>query len=191
MTTNNAVNVGLSGSTGTGSFVGSTSPTLVTPALGTPASGVLTNMTGTQKGVTDASNAASGQVGELIISTISQGSAVSLSNGVPANITSISLTAGDWDVIGNVVIIPASTTIVTALYGGISLTSASLPATSDRGQLFLSAGTTGDGANTLGVIAPLSRVSITTTTTIYLVAFSDFTVSTNSGFGYIRARRIR
>jgi hypothetical protein len=34
MTTNNAVNTTLSGQTGTGSFVGSTSPTLVTPTLG-------------------------------------------------------------------------------------------------------------------------------------------------------------
>jgi hypothetical protein len=46
MATNNAVNTSLSGQTGTGSFVGSTSPTLVTPALGTPASGLLTNCTG-------------------------------------------------------------------------------------------------------------------------------------------------
>ena len=46
MATNNSVNTSLSGQTGTGNFVGSTSPTLVTPALGTPASGTLTNCTG-------------------------------------------------------------------------------------------------------------------------------------------------
>jgi hypothetical protein len=46
MATNDSVNVGLAGVTGTGNFVGSTSPTLVTPALGTPASGTLTNCTG-------------------------------------------------------------------------------------------------------------------------------------------------
>ena len=46
MATINNVGVGLSGATGTGSFVGSTSATLVTPALGTPASGVATNLTG-------------------------------------------------------------------------------------------------------------------------------------------------
>lgn len=38
---------GTTTSTGTGSVVLSTSPTLVTPALGTPASGVVTNLTGT------------------------------------------------------------------------------------------------------------------------------------------------
>jgi hypothetical protein len=46
MATNDAVNVGLSGVTGSGNFVGSTSPTLVTPALGTPSSGLLTSCTG-------------------------------------------------------------------------------------------------------------------------------------------------
>jgi hypothetical protein len=46
MATNNAVNTSLSGQTGTGNFVGATSPSLITPALGTPASGVLTNCTG-------------------------------------------------------------------------------------------------------------------------------------------------
>jgi len=42
----NAVNTSLEGQTGTGSFVGSTSPSLTTPVLGTPSSGTLTNCTG-------------------------------------------------------------------------------------------------------------------------------------------------
>lgn len=46
MTTNNAVNVGLAGSTGSGSFVGSNSPAIVTPNLGTPTALVLTSATG-------------------------------------------------------------------------------------------------------------------------------------------------
>ncbi len=46
MATNNAVNTTLSGQSGTGSFAGTTSPTFVTPALGTPSSGTLTNCTG-------------------------------------------------------------------------------------------------------------------------------------------------
>jgi len=46
MATNNAVNNALSGQTGTGLFVGQTSPTLITPALGTPTAIILTNGTG-------------------------------------------------------------------------------------------------------------------------------------------------
>ena len=43
---------GVTTSTGTGNTVLSTSPTLVTPALGTPASGIATNLTGTAAGLT-------------------------------------------------------------------------------------------------------------------------------------------
>tara|TARA_R110000868_G_scaffold338029_1_gene598822 strand:- start:227 stop:793 length:567 start_codon:yes stop_codon:yes gene_type:complete len=46
MATNNAVNTSLAGQTGTGKFVGDTSPTFVTPILGTPQSGTLTSCTG-------------------------------------------------------------------------------------------------------------------------------------------------
>lgn len=45
MPTNNSLNLPLSGNTGTGLFVGGTSPTLVTPVLGTPTSGDLRNCT--------------------------------------------------------------------------------------------------------------------------------------------------
>lgn len=52
MPTNNSINTGLSGQTGSGSFVGSTSPTLTNPDLGTPSAGVLTNCTGVALGLT-------------------------------------------------------------------------------------------------------------------------------------------
>ncbi len=45
MATQNQINLALSGSSGTGSFAGTTSPTFVTPILGTPTSGNATNMT--------------------------------------------------------------------------------------------------------------------------------------------------
>lgn len=46
MANKNAVGNALTGVTGTGTFVGNTSPTLVTPDLGTPSNGVLSNCTG-------------------------------------------------------------------------------------------------------------------------------------------------
>lgn len=46
MATINSVGNGLSGVTGSGVFVGATSPTLVTPNLGTPSAAVLTSATG-------------------------------------------------------------------------------------------------------------------------------------------------
>jgi len=46
MATNNQVNVGLKGSTGSGTFVGSTSPVLTTPNIGNPSAGTLTSCVG-------------------------------------------------------------------------------------------------------------------------------------------------
>ena len=59
MATINSVGVSLSGQSGTGSFAGTTSPTFVTPALGTPASGNLSNCTGLPGEFTWAANASS------------------------------------------------------------------------------------------------------------------------------------
>ena len=47
MATQNSVGTGLAGQTGTGAFVGATSPTLVTPNLGTPSAINLSNASGT------------------------------------------------------------------------------------------------------------------------------------------------
>lgn len=46
MTTTNACGNGLSGTSGTGSYAGTTSPNFTTPVLGTPTSGNLANCTG-------------------------------------------------------------------------------------------------------------------------------------------------
>lgn len=118
MATNNSVNTSLSGQTGTGTFVGSTSPTLVTPALGTPASGVLTNCTGLPVGTglaiaTNSSVLVAGSTGtpawsstmtngQVIIgstsatptaATLTAGSGISITNGA-ASITIASTTSG-------------------------------------------------------------------------------------------------
>jgi hypothetical protein len=52
--------------------------------------------------------------------------AVSLTSGAMANVTSISLTAGDWDVSGVVEFNPAGTTGIAYMYAGISTVSAGL-----------------------------------------------------------------
>lgn len=135
------------------------------------------------------SNATAGNVGEYITSTVVQGSAVSLTTATPANITSISLTAGDWDVWGSFYINPAASTSVTVVIGSIGTTSATLNLTANNYFLYVIPATV---VNTVvGFAVPTNRISLSGTTTIFLVGQSTFTVSTNTGWGAISARRVR
>lgn len=137
-------------------------------------------------GTTTNNNANAGSVGEVIVSSVASGSAVSLTTGTAANIASISLTAGDWDISGNVNF-KYTTATVTGASAGINDVSAVVPTTGAEGYsgLQLTAVTTNDSIT----IRP-ARVPIASTTTIYLVGTSTFT-GTAAGFGSIIARRRR
>jgi hypothetical protein len=141
-------------------------------------------------GTTTNNNANAGSVGEVISSSIPLGSAVALSNGVTANIASISLTAGDWQVWGNLLTAPAGTTTQSIVSGAISLTTAAFPTAPGGGAevqlpFAVAAGT--------GVFAPVGqmRVSVASTTTVFLVVNVTFAVSTNAAYGFLGARRVR
>lgn len=185
MTTINSVGVNLSGQTGTGNFVGSTSPTLITPVLGAAsATSVTFSSTSGLIGSTTNDSAASGSVGQLISSVKASGSAVNIATNTATDLTLISLTAGDWDVWGNLSFQPAVT--ITQMFGWISATSATLPDSS------LYAGFNGGLLLTNGaIIAPQLRFSLSTTTTIYISAFVTLSSSTCTMTGGIYARRRR
>lgn len=135
-------------------------------------------------GTTTNNNANAGSVGEHITNSAS---GVSLSTGVAANITSISLTAGDWEVMGSAGFSPAGTTTVTSLNAGISTTSAVIPSPPQATIYNLTFQTGG-----LQIFpVPTLRISIAGPTTIYLVSAAAFGVSTMTGQGQIRARRVR
>jgi hypothetical protein len=142
-------------------------------------------------GTTTNDNAAAGYIGEYISSTVLIGAEVTLTNATPANVTSISLTAGDWDVSGQVSFDPAGTTQGTVFAGGINTVSATLPTAPGAGAYFLNTDVPGTaGTANYGPVGVV-RISISTTTTVYLVAQSNFTVSTMKAYGFIGARRSR
>lgn len=145
-------------------------------------------------GTTTNDNAAAGSVGEYVSSQILLGSHVSYTTSTVAqNLTSISLTAGDYDIEGNIVWDGAGATQVAQLAGWISVISATFPDTSLTSGITYGVTTFSPfvaGAY-IGFTVPKVRVSISTTTTIYISAYAAFGVSTLNMSGGIYARRIR
>lgn len=202
MTAINQVGNALTGASGTGSFAGTDSPIFVTPVLGTPTSGVLTNCTGSPTfsqvsfsstsgiiGTTTNDNAAAGSVGEFISSNQTGG--IVLTSTIAITITSISLTAGDWDVWGQVIFSPAVAAAVNYISGSISLTNNTVDGThgsiniqSYGGQVIATY------ISNVSSLCNVVRLSLASTTTVYLIAASGFT-SSMSAEGIINARRVR
>jgi len=142
------------------------------------------------KGTNTNNSAAAGMVGEYIESVVEYASAISVTNATWTNITSISLTAGDWDVSGSIGIQGAATTSFTQKRGSVSLVSGTVDIT--KGRLFghVSAASV-DGGAVSAYSSQNLRFSLASTTTIYILARAEFTVSTASAYGMISARRVR
>lgn len=135
-------------------------------------------------GTTTNDDAAAGTVGEFISSNIVAASAVSLTTATAKNITSISLTAGDWDVDGNVSYTPSGGN-PTVYAQASSSTSATLPDFSLYSAMSIS------GMGGCGFAIPPRRYSLSGTTTVYLVGYATFAAGTCTACGNIRARRAR
>lgn len=140
-------------------------------------------------GVTDGSSAAAGVIGEIITGSRLAASASALTTSIALNVTSISLTAGDWDVSGVVGFtgVSGNTTVYAA---GISTTSATFPPEPYLGGITLLGHVSGANGNQ---VLPISnfQVNVSSTTTVYLIAQCTFTTGAANAYGGIRARRIR
>jgi hypothetical protein len=133
-------------------------------------------------------NAPTGYIGEYITSTVPLVSAMGLINGIPADITSITLGAGDWDVFGRIAF-TQTVTAFTQIVGWINNVSATIPATIN-GALFQ---LTYSSAQGTGQAYPtgVTRFSLSSPTQIYLSAQASFASGSASAYGYIGARRAR
>lgn len=137
-------------------------------------------------------SATAGNIGEYVESVIASGAATSLTTGTPKTITSISLTAGDWDVSGNISFITVAGTSVTGTFSSISGTTNTMDATAGKQAGGFWAAIV-PGASTPAFSTPVGpyRLSLSGTTTVFLVAQGFFTANTLTGYGIIRARRAR
>jgi hypothetical protein len=141
-------------------------------------------------GTTTNDNAAAGVIGEVVSSNVLTGSAVSLVSATAKDITTISLTAGDWEVSGVVAFKPAGTTTITQQIAAINTATNTLPTLDPATPLEQQSGSAVAGVGSI-MGTGTARVSLSATTTYRLIAQSTFATSTMAAYGYIYARRMR
>ena len=139
-------------------------------------------------GTTTNDNAAAGRLGEYIESVVGATNFPTSTN--LGDLTSISLTAGDWDV-SALLVATANSATVTTFEGGISTTSGNsgtgLVIGSNR---ILQAGPV-HSVNLASVSISNYRMSLSATTTVYFKYSATYSVATPQGEGRISARRVR
>lgn len=126
--------------------------------------------------------------GDYVAATLASGSAVSLTTATAANVTSQSLSQGDWECRAVVARTVGATTSFTQLAAGITSTSATLPADGTMVATYFDTAANVMAAGTDTVVGP-ARFSLTATTTVYLVVKDTFTVSTDTAYGQLACRR--
>jgi hypothetical protein len=144
------------------------------------------------EGTTTNNNAAAAIVGEVLSTTVTSGAAVTMTTATVTNVTSVSLTAGDWEVYGATHFTGNVATTVTLIQASITTSTGTLnTAPGSFDTEYLAGATTA----TLGADTSLDgmhvRASLTTSTTYFLTAKPTFAVNSLSAYGVIYARRAR
>jgi len=137
------------------------------------------------QGTNAGGNAPSGYVGEVISSQVLFASAITLTtSGTSYDITSIALTAGDWDVFGNFFVFSSANT-ATAIAGWIGTS----PATPIDNSLISKY--TGTVFTVQAMPVPQQRINVTGSQTVYLSVNPAFTSTAPTACGQLYARRVR
>lgn len=191
----------ISGGAGVSPAFGAVSCVMVYPGVGIPSSNgsawnasygttgggtnVVLSNNPTIFGTTTNDDAGAGVYQEFPVTT--DLSAVSVTSTTITNLSSVSLTAGDYEISGVVRFIPAGTTTVASIAAGVSTTTGALGPVGSA-SLLQATFTTGAVQN---LVAPLQRIKLASTTTVYLVGQVTFGVSTLTANGYMQVRRVR
>ena len=141
-------------------------------------------------GTTTNDSAAAGYVGEAVSSAVALGSAVSMTGSNQwVTVTSISLTAGDWD-ISAIVGFTLNGATVSYCSGGVGTANGNDSSGLVNGDTQEDASLPVAAFQTYTVI-PGARKSISGTTTYYLKAVFTYSAGTPKAFGRLSARRVR
>lgn len=133
-------------------------------------------------------NAAAGEIGEVIDSSVT-GATV----GTASAITSISLTAGAWDITGTITAVGDPGIADAALRAGISATSGTGFGVLGKNSMRTGASPIVAASSTLqgGCTVPVHRILVTSTTTYYLNANTEGGTFSGNAAAYISAVRVR
>lgn len=142
-------------------------------------------------GTTTNDSAAAGRIGEYVEGVVASGSAIAMTDSAQTNLTSISLTAGDWDVRFVASFVAQATTTVGRVVASISATSGALDNTLGRQITSIYSNTTPGAFGPIQIGVPSRRISLSGTTTIYGIVYSNFGTSTMTAYGHLSARRVR
>lgn len=141
-------------------------------------------------GTTTNNNANAGSVGEYVTASATLGGVLNAA-GAPSNVTSISLTAGDWDTSADCIYVDSGAALVfTRLNLGISTVSATLGTNGTSNAAQIAGGAASIAADNSLHVGP-HRLSLAGTTTVYCVAAAVYALGNLTPTAQIRARRVR
>lgn len=136
-------------------------------------------------------NASVGNVGQYASSIVLSGAAVALTSGSPADVTTLQLPAGDWDLQGICASQPAGGAVTTVYVCNVTTTANTLNNIPSDGGGFGFNNSTQSSNGGQAVPTDTARVSISSSTTYHLVASVTWTTGTMGAYGKLRARRVR
>ena len=134
--------------------------------------------------------APAGYVGEYLTASAATGSNA-LATGVKEDIASISLTAGDWDVSIICFFSLGATTTLGYILASLSATSVTHDLTLGRFSGFPGGDMVFKNQSSMNVQTPPFRISLASTTPLYVVGEAAFSVSTCAAGCIVQARRVR
>lgn len=141
-------------------------------------------------GDTAGSNPTAGNIGHSASSTVLAGSAVSLTNNTPADVTSLAVPAGSQMICGSVFFVANAATTITQLISWTSSSSATFPTAPNSGSEAVQwSGGTLTGSAVGGPVG-CQIVRVGSPTTYYLSTRALFAVNTLTAYGFISYQTI-
>lgn len=176
----------------TGSFLAAPAIGNGVPTFRNIVSTDLNSTAGQYPGTATNDDAAAGYLGEYLSSVIASGAAVSLVSGTSKDITTLTLSSGDWDVWGNVATAPAGTTTQSDIRAWINTVSATDPGPPNNGNYAEIQMAIAAGLRQVLSLSPMRvKVPASSTQIVYLSANVTFAISTLAAYGALIARRAR